>query len=94
MSSDDPGSRPKTPHNLPIDSLKLPHGTSARRQRLMIEFYRASLAENVQKLEARQSEITRQVQDGYIGTMTKRSYYNILGYILGLCWDNKKWKVR
>ncbi|CAE7587928.1 TPC1A [Symbiodinium sp. CCMP2592] len=30
---------------------------------LMIEFYRASLAENVEKREARQSEITRQVQD-------------------------------
>ncbi|CAE7201289.1 TPC1 [Symbiodinium natans] len=30
---------------------------------LMIEFYRASLAENVAKREARQSEITRQVQD-------------------------------
>ncbi|CAK8986306.1 Two pore calcium channel protein 1A (Voltage-dependent calcium channel protein TPC1A) (NtTPC1A) [Durusdinium trenchii] len=30
---------------------------------LMIEFYRASLAENVERCEARRSEITRQVQD-------------------------------
>lgn len=31
--------------------------------RLMIEFYRASLAENVERCEARRSEITRQVQE-------------------------------
>eukprot|EP00434_Breviolum_minutum_P041302 symbB.v1.2.036742.t2/scaffold5256.1/size29320/2 len=30
---------------------------------LMIEFYRASLAENVERCEARRSELTRQVQD-------------------------------
>ena len=30
--------------------------------RLMIEFYRASLAENVERCEARRSELTRQVQ--------------------------------
>ena len=35
---------------------------SILKPRLMIEFYRASLAENVEKREARQSEITRQVQ--------------------------------
>ena len=31
--------------------------------RLMIEFYRASLAENVERCEARRAELTRQVQD-------------------------------
>lgn len=40
------------------------HGMSQSRpcSRLMIEFYRASLAENVERCEARRSELTRQVQ--------------------------------